>query len=52
MFERPHRPTTQFIEEALPAVMPESWKSLFARAAAFDVDEAAIRDALEERRDD
>lgn len=31
--------------------MPESWQSLFDRAAAFDVDEMAIRDALEERRD-
>lgn len=32
--------------------MPESWESLFARAAAFDVDEEAVTEALAEVRDD
>lgn len=31
--------------------MPESWESLFTRAAAYEVDETVIRDALEEQRD-
>ena len=32
--------------------MPESWESLFTRAAAFDVDEEAVTEALAEVRDD
>jgi hypothetical protein len=32
--------------------MPESWESLFVRAAAFDVDAEAVTEALAEVRDD
>lgn len=32
--------------------MPERWDSLFARAAEYEVDEAAVRAALAEVRDD
>lgn len=31
--------------------MSESWESLFARAAAFDVEEEDVTDALAEVRD-
>jgi hypothetical protein len=31
--------------------MPDSWDSLFARAADYDVDEATIVDALREVRE-
>ena len=32
--------------------MPERWESLFARAAEYEVDEAAVREALAEVRDE
>jgi hypothetical protein len=32
--------------------MPERWESLFARAAEYEVDEAAVREALTEVRDE
>jgi len=32
--------------------MPESWESLFARAAEYEVDESAVVDTLSAVRDD
>ncbi len=32
--------------------MPERWESLFVRAAAFDVDEGDVTEALAEVRDE
>ena len=32
--------------------MPERWESLFARGAEYEADEAAVRDALAEVRDE
>lgn len=32
--------------------MPERWESLFARAAEYEVDEAAVRETLAEVRDE
>ena len=45
------RPATGKPREPDNPAMPESWESLFVRAAAFDVETEAVTDALAEVRD-
>jgi len=46
------RPATRKPRAPHHPSMPESWESLFARAAAFEVEEEDVTDVLAEVRDD